>query len=115
MQETESKGYMQRTKWNVRDSDATLIITLESQLLGGSLFTLEYASKIAKPFIHIYPDSPWRQRIKVFFESNSIQTLNIAGPRSSNAPCINKFVYAVLSESRIQILNIPKSNFNKIQ
>lgn len=98
MQETESKGYMQRTKWNVRDSDATLIITLDSQLSGGSLFTQEYARKIAKPVIHVYPDSPWRQWIKVFFESNLIQTLNVAGPRSSNAPGIEKFVYAVLNE-----------------
>lgn len=89
---------MQRTKWNVRDSDATLIITLGSQLSGGSLFTQEYARKIAKPFIHVYPDSPWRQWIKVFFESNLIQTLNVAGPRSSNAPGIEKFVYAVLNE-----------------
>lgn len=98
MQETESKGYMQRTKRNVRDSDATLIITLEPQLSGGSLFTQEYASKIVKPFMHIYPDSPWHQRIKAFFESNLIQTLNVAGPRSSNAPCVEKFVYVVLNE-----------------
>jgi hypothetical protein len=28
LQETPSRNYEQRTKWNVRDSDATLIITL---------------------------------------------------------------------------------------
>ena len=33
MQETESKEYKQRTKWNVRDSDATLIISLLPELV----------------------------------------------------------------------------------
>ena len=48
LQETESKGYMQRTKWNVRDSDATLIITLAPELVGGSLFTFEYAKNLPR-------------------------------------------------------------------
>ena len=37
LQETPGRNYHQRTKWNVRDSDATLIITQAAELTGGSL------------------------------------------------------------------------------
>lgn len=98
LQETQSMGYMQRTKWNVRDSDSTLIITQNSNLTGGSKFTHEYAIRIAKPCLHLYTDSNWREHIKVFLEMNSIKILNIAGPRASSAPEIEKYVNEVLDE-----------------
>lgn len=98
MQETESKGYMQRTKRNIRDSDATLIISLVPELTGGSKFTQEYARRIAKPCLHLYPDNLWQDQAKAFFETNFIQILNVAGPRGSSAPSIDRFVYEVLDE-----------------
>ena len=67
LQETESEGYMQRTKRNIHDSDATLIISLEAELTGGSKFTSEYARRIAKSSLHVHPDSKWHEQIKAFF------------------------------------------------
>lgn len=98
LREIESKGYMRRTKRNVLDSDATLIVSLAPELAGGSQFTQEYANKTAKPYLHIYPNNLWQECIKTFFEKNSVQTLNIAGPRGSNAPGIEQFVCEVLDE-----------------
>ncbi len=98
LQETESEGYMQRTKRNIRDSDATLIISLKAELTGGSKFTYEYARRIAKPWLHVQPDSKWHEQIKAFFETNMIQILNVAGPRNSIAPNIEQFVNTVLDE-----------------
>ncbi len=98
LRETESKGYMQRTKRNVCDSDATLIVSLAPELAGGSQFTQEYANKIAKPYLHTYPNNLWQECIKTFFETNLIQELNVAGPRGSSVPGIEKFVYEVLDE-----------------
>lgn len=46
--EAPSSGYVQRTKWNVRDSDATVVLVL-GELEGGSLFTAEIAAKLSKP------------------------------------------------------------------
>lgn len=99
LQETDSKGYKQRTKWNVRDSDATLIITLVPELTGGSLFTQEYTQRMKKPCLHVYPYNLWHEQIKVFLGIHSIQIMNVAGPRSSNAPDIEQFVYEVLNEA----------------
>ena len=97
LQETDSKGYKQRTKWNVRDSDATLIISLQSELTGGSLFTLEYANKIGKSCLHVYPDCQWQKQVKTFLETNTIQILNVAGPRGSSVPGIKEFVFEILN------------------
>ena len=100
LQETDSKGYMKRTKWNVRDSDATLIISLSQELASGSLFTQEYANKIGKHCLHVYPDCQWQKQIKTFLETSRIQILNIAGPRISSTPDIEAFVSKVLNYVR---------------
>lgn len=100
LQETPGRNYQQRTKLNVRDSDATLIITLAAELTGGSLFTQECAHKIGKPCLHVYPCKEWRESIKFFLETNSIQVLNVAGPRNSTDAGIGQFVYEVLEEAK---------------
>jgi hypothetical protein len=55
MQETPQRKYRQRTRRNVRDADATLIVTLAKELIGGTLFTQEYAQALAKPCLHVFP------------------------------------------------------------
>ena len=47
--ETPSSNYLERTEWNVRDSDATLIFTLTDKLDGGSKNTKELAERLDKP------------------------------------------------------------------
>lgn len=44
--ETPSASYPQRTEWNVRDSDATVIFTITAQLTGGSLKTWNVAKRM---------------------------------------------------------------------
>jgi hypothetical protein len=53
LQETTSANYLQRTEWNVRDSDGTVIISIGEHLTGGSLKTLEFAIKHRKPHLHL--------------------------------------------------------------
>lgn len=45
--ETPSRDYRQRTRWNVRDSDFTLVFVIGS-LGGGSKFTTEVAERMGK-------------------------------------------------------------------
>ena len=88
--ETNSSEYTQRTKMNVNDSDATLVI-YDKDLKGGTRLTWQYANKINKPcyLLNISgkfdPDS-----IINWLRSNSVKTLNIAGPRASQNPTIYK-------------------------
>lgn len=45
LQETPAHNYEQRTRWNVHDSDATLIVSLAEELSGGTLATRQWAEK----------------------------------------------------------------------
>ena len=83
LRETPSENYVQRTRWNVRDSDGTLILACGS-LTGGTSLTRLVAKELGRP-IHVadptsrdgLPDvARWLGRYK-------IDTLNVAGPRAS--------------------------------
>src|SRR5262252_4303559 len=53
--ETPSSQPRQRTAWNVRDSDATVIFSVAKELSAGSKLALEVAGKLGKPCLHLYP------------------------------------------------------------
>ena len=55
LKEASSPSYLQRTEWNVRDSDATVIFTMTNPLIGGSKRTvssLDVMGGLASPFRH---------------------------------------------------------------
>jgi hypothetical protein len=94
--ETPSNDYEQRTRWNVRDSDATLIISKSSTLTGGSAYTRRCAEQLDQPWLHVHPGNDDPQTIKDFLERHKVKTLNVAGPRASTEPGITEYVTAVL-------------------
>jgi hypothetical protein len=95
-----SGSYLQRTEWNVRDSDGTVVFSLAPQLAGGSLKTVEFARKHNRPLIHVSAVDPDPAgRLQRFLEDNVIDTLNIAGPRKSKEPGIAEFVYRILDQA----------------
>lgn len=85
--ETESEDYPQRTEWNVRDSDGTLILSC-SELTGGTAATREFATRLNKPYLIIDLTDNDIEQIKSWIESEKIKTLNVAGPRESTSPGI---------------------------
>jgi hypothetical protein len=50
--ETPSGGYSQRTKWNIRDSDGTLILAWGKQA-GGTLLTVNECIRTGRPHLEI--------------------------------------------------------------
>ena len=99
--ETPSASYPQRTQWNVRDSDGTVIFTIGSKLSGGSKLTADAATKLGKPWIHLSPSSsyePARELLR-FLSDNNIKVLNVAGTRGSKEPAVAAFVKKVLEEA----------------
>jgi len=100
--ETPSVAYLQRTEWNVRDSDGTVILSLATTLTGGSSKTAELAQQHEKPWIHLARDahgSDAGDRLRRFVEDHGIRVLNVAGPRASTEPEIGAFVLAVLGSA----------------
>ena len=86
LRETPSPEYRQRTEWNVRDSDGTLVIAW-GQPAGGTALALRYANHIAKPCLVVDPrdDRALPQTVE-WVRHRGIRALNVAGPRQSEAP-----------------------------
>jgi hypothetical protein len=98
--ETPSSSYLQRTEWDVRDSDATVIFTISSQLSGGSKRTAEFAEKHRKPWIHLARQAATYEDPAVllqrFVAEHKIRTLNVAGTRGSKEPDVWRFTFETL-------------------
>ncbi|HZR80179.1 MAG TPA: putative molybdenum carrier protein [Candidatus Binatia bacterium] len=84
--ETPTARYDERTRWNVRDSDATLILAREP-LTGGTLLTRTVADREGKPVLVVDPaDLASCRRVADWLGANAVATLNVAGPRESTQP-----------------------------
>ena len=106
LEETPNSNYLQRTEWNVRDSDGTAIFTMSSKLGGGSLKTAAFARKHKKPFIHLHPNRPSVSgELLRFVTEQRICVLNVAGTRSSKQPEVAEVVRKSLEEAFVQRSN----------
>lgn len=83
LEETPSRDYEQRTRWNVRDSDGTLIISRAPGLTGGSAYTARAAERLGTPCLHVHPGADDAKEILEWLEKAGVETLNVAGPRAS--------------------------------
>ena len=95
--ETPTAAYPQRTEWNIRDADATLILSW-GQPDGGTALTARLAQDMQKPLLIIDLRHPipikeaWN-----WLSCHNIQVLNIAGPRHSKAEEIYSLAKQYLS------------------
>jgi len=101
--ETPSAGYLQRTEWNVRDHDGTVVFTLAEEVAGDSLATLRFATKHGKPCIHIAReafsvDGPVVVLAR-FVKANCIGSLNVAGSSVAREPGIYEWVSRILNDA----------------
>lgn len=101
LQETPSSRPEVRTEWNVRDSDATLILA-RGKLFGGTAFTYQVARERGKPYLVVDLSSPPPPaEVRDWLVSHGVRRLNVAGPRESNAPGIyeeaRKFLRCLLT------------------
>jgi hypothetical protein len=100
--ETPSASSSQRTEWNVRDSDGTVVFSVGTALKGGSLETVVFARKHHKPVLHLSqaPGSdPAELQLTRFLRDHQIKRLNVAGPRASEEPAVAAFVRDVLESA----------------
>ena len=104
LKETPSADPAQRTKWNVRDADATLILAA-SVLTGGTALARDCAVRQEKPHLVVDPTGASiavATEISEWLDAREIRILNVAGPRESASPGIYdaaaKLLRAVLAE-----------------
>ena len=101
LRETRSAAYIQRTEWNVRDSDGTVIFSIAERLSGGPLRTLEFAIRHRKPHLHLHAGARDNAgaALTEWLRQSRIRVLNIAGSRASKEPGVGAFVRSVLDQA----------------
>jgi hypothetical protein len=99
VQETPDADPAVRTEWNVRDSDATLIVS-HGPLTGGSSLTRSHAIRFGKSFLHLDLNQlsfeEAADRLKAWLAAEHPQVLNVAGPRASGDSLIYDAVRRIL-------------------
>jgi hypothetical protein len=101
LRETPKADYLQRTEWNVRDSDATVIISLAPKLIGGSLATAKLAAENFKPCLHLsglQTASENARQLAAFLRCHEVQIINVAGPRATEEANVGTFIESILNE-----------------
>jgi hypothetical protein len=102
LKETPTASYAQRTEWNVRDSDRTVVFAIAPILTGGSKKTVFLAHKLGKPVLRLSRDGgpalP-EQALSRFITDDNLRVLNVAGPRASKEPEVGAFVNEVLEKT----------------
>lgn len=85
LRETASDAYAERTRLNVRDSDATLVLSRQP-LTGGTRYTVEVAEALGRPFLVCDPaERDQALGARQWTERYRVRVLNVAGPRESDA------------------------------
>lgn len=89
--EASSRSYARRTRLNVRDSDATLIVCF-GPLGGGSALTREIAAELERPLLVLdlgrLTEADAERALREWLAAIAPQVLNVAGPRASGEPRI---------------------------
>ena len=90
-----------RTRLNVRESDATLVLSA-GEPTGGTALTVRVAEKEGRP--HLVLDllrDPDPVGVRAWIQSEGVRVLNVAGPRESKSPGVaaqtTAFLVAALS------------------
>lgn len=90
LRETPEARPAQRTAWNVRDSDATLVLLL-GEPRGGTATTIACAREAGRPLRIVRLESERDpEETRRWLASAGVATLNVAGPRESEMPGIEE-------------------------
>ncbi len=104
LRETDSAEYDERTEKNVAEADATLIVARGPELSGGTAFTQFCGRKQGRPVLVVWERDGVSQgaaALAKFLNRNEVRTLNVAGPRESQAHGLGKFVEQLLKAALV--------------
>lgn len=93
--ETDSYDYTVRTRQNVIDSDATLIL-YEGQIRGGTKLTKRLTEELNQPSLSLPISDEAIAKVACWLQEIKPNTLNVAGPRESSSPGIESRAFDLL-------------------
>jgi predicted Rossmann-fold nucleotide-binding protein len=103
LEETPTDDYAERTRWNVRDSDGTLILSVGPPT-GGTALTEVFCTLEGRPCIVVDLTGDARvEPVLAWARAQAVRVLNVAGPRESSAPGVH-----ALARAFLQTLLLPR-------
>jgi hypothetical protein len=104
LRETPSAEPAERTEWNVRESDATLVIAPGGPT-GGTAFAVACARRLGRPlWIHDLEAGPLDgTALRAWLAREGVARLNVAGPRESEHPGITRRVRLELAALFVEL------------
>lgn len=96
--ELEDEDYVHRTRRNVLESDATIIVKDEFDFGEGTLDTIKFCKQFNKPYL-IYDvifDPINYEEFQNWLKEKKVKVLNVAGNRNSISPGIEGKTYILL-------------------
>lgn len=104
MKQSISPEYTLRTRLNVQDSDATLLLSFSKRLTGGTKLTLEHVKAQKKPCKHLVlprgrgvVPAEVTSAVWEWLQVMRVNVLNVAGPRESKEPGIQAATKRVIA------------------
>lgn len=91
LRETASADPAERTRLNIRDSDATLILAPRGRLKGlsdGTALTAAEVPRLGRPFLIVDPSTTKVVATRAWLIEHRVRVLNVGGPRESSVPGI---------------------------
>lgn len=123
LRETDARSYAVRTEWNVRDSDATLVLVL-NELSSGTRMTIESAKTQGRRLriVHLEPDpepglltgentlDEQLESVVDWIRDHRIRVLNVAGPRGSSSEDVYPKAYAFMTSLLRRLMQVTESD-----
>lgn len=99
LRETPAARYAQRTAWNVRDSDGTLVLH-RGRFGRGTRLTLRLAEEMGRPCLCLdLAEGPDPALVARWAAEHGVGALNVAGPRESESPGLHDQAFRFLAEA----------------
>jgi hypothetical protein len=84
--ETPERNYLQRTEWNARAADATLIMKLPPVSSSGTLYTIKFCEKWNTILVDFYNELEEFGFDHIVDKVSCCRLINVAGPRQAPSP-----------------------------
>ncbi|QFT54539.1 YpsA SLOG family protein [Microbulbifer sp. THAF38] len=95
--ELPTKDLAERTRENIRNSDATLIFT-DNPNSDGTAYTIRFCREMDKPYLIVDPREDCCRKIRAFIDKNRPFVLNVAGNRESNSRGITQRAIKIIQQ-----------------
>lgn len=101
LKETPLTKYSQALEWNIRDSQATLVLTLLPHLNGRIRRTFELAKQYRRPVLHLHKTLPLKELVEMLadlVDENQVETLHITGSTETEEFGADEFLRALFEK-----------------